>query len=327
MLLCLYKFKFLGLSDMIVFREGKPEHWKYKDKNGVIITNVDILEYIKKLVIPPAYQDVQIFYEKGKIPKMVYFGFDSKGRKQQIYSKQWRERADKKKFKALIEFGKKLPQITLKIQEHIREKELSKNKLIAIILRITTLCGFRIGQLKYQKLYGSIGLSTLQKKHLKQTKNGIEIKFIGKKGMLNECVVKDKSIIEQLSILAYSKAPNDFLFTIGNELITAIEVNNWLKAYNPDFTTKFFRTFDVNDKLLDILRNDIEDTLSKRKKKIVELIKQISGEINNTPTICKKSYINPNLLDLYINHPKKFKSLVDSPDPSRVLFIKILEGI
>lgn len=312
---------------MIIFREGKPGNWIYKDKSGVTIKDPTIIDYVNKLVIPPAYQDVQIFYEKGKTPKMLYFGFDTKGRKQQIYSKQWREKADKKKFKALIDFGKKLPTIILKIVELMESKTMSRDKLIAIILRITMLCGFRIGQLKYQKLYNSTGLSTLKKKHLKQTKNGMEIKFIGKKGVLNECLVKDPLVIEQLSMLAYNKSADDFLFIIDNEQINAIEVNNWLKAYNPEFTTKFFRTFDVNDKLIDILRHNIENTQAKRKKKVVELIKFVADEINNTPAICKKSYINPDLLKLYIDHPKKFKDMTSSGEPSRLIFIKFLESL
>lgn len=322
---------------MIIFRTGSKDKWHYEDQKGNVIKDKSTLEYIKKLAIPPAYKDVQIFYENGKEPKkMLFLGYDDKGRLQQIYSKKWREKADKEKFRALIDFGRKLPQINLKLIENIKSQETSKfkDKLISIILRITALCGFRIGQLKYHKLYNSTGLSTLQKKHLNFTNKGLEIKFIGKKGVLNECIVEDKLVIGEMLKLSKDKAKDDFIFSYqdANEIkiITAIDVNNWLKEYNPDFTTKFFRTFSVNDMLIDFLKqtDPTKLTQNQRKKKIVELIKDISCSINNTPAICKKSYINNELINLYIEHPKKYsKQLIENNNSSHVNFINFLESI
>jgi DNA topoisomerase-1 len=322
---------------MIITREGSKDKWVYKDNKGNILKNKEILEYIKGLVIPPAYHNVRIYYEKS--PKILYDGLDDKNRLQQIYSKQWREQADKAKFKALIDFGKKLPQMTLKMLEHIKSPQNSKEKLISIILRITSLCGFRIGQLKYHKLYNSVGLSTLQKKHLKFTSAGLDIKFIGKKGMLNECIVDDKLLIEEIKKIATPKKPDDFLFTydfINSEnvkelrIINAIDVNNWLKYYNPEFTTKYFRTFEVNDKLIEALKKTEPSkmSLNQRKKAVIEVIKDVSCSINNTPAICKKSYINQDILKMYLEHPKKYhKQLIDNEFSSRVNFIKFLESL
>ncbi len=319
---------------MIIHREGNKDNWIYKDSKGAVIKDKNILEYIKKLAIPPAYKNVQIFYEKNKVPDMLYFGFDDAGRKQQIYSKKWREKADKLKFIALIDFGRKLPQMMLKMLNNIKSDKLSKNKMISIILRITSLCGFRIGQLKYHKLYNSTGLSTLQKKHLKFSGNQLHIKFIGKKGMRNECLIDDKLIIEEMKKIAHDKNKDDFLFIYKdisgeNRLINAIDVNNWLKEYNPEFTTKFFRTFDVNCRLIESLKEHMPDkmTITQRKKKIIELIKDVSCSINNTPAICKKSYLNADLIKLYIEHPKKYtKQLINENSP-HINFVRFLESI
>ncbi len=319
---------------MIISREGTKDKWTYKDPKGNVIKDPDILDYIKKLVIPPAYKDVIIFYEKS--PKIVYQGYDDKQRLQQKYSTEWRAKADKAKFISLIDFGKKLPQMTLKMIEHLKETKITKNKLISIILRITALCGFRIGQLKYHKLYNSVGMSTLKKKHLKFINKGLEIKFIGKKGVLNECFVEDELIIKEIKKIAELKQKEDFLFTYEfdengvkeTRIINAIDVNNWLKNYNPDFTTKYFRTFEVNDKLIDILKSTEPEkqSLAQRKKKIVEFIKEVSCSINNTPAICKKSYLNQKLIDLYIDQPKKYhKLLINNNFTARVNFIKFLE--
>jgi DNA topoisomerase-1 len=320
---------------MIIYRKGLKDKWVYEDTKGLKIKDPLILEYIKKLVIPPAYRDVEIFYVKA--PKILFQGFDDKDRLQQIYSKQWRAKADKEKFISLIEFGKKMPQMCMKMLDNIKSNNpvMFKDKLISIILRITLLCGFRIGQLKYQKLYNSVGLSTLKKKHLKFNGSRLDIKFIGKKGVLNECIVEDKLLIQELKRLTDNIASDSFIFvyndslTKESRLINAIDVNNWLKSYDPNFTTKFFRTFDVNDRLIDALKQTTPHTMTitQRKKKIVELMKEISCAINNTPAICKKSYINGDLIKLYIDNPRNFKKLIiDNTFSSRINFIHFLEA-
>lgn len=334
---------------MIIYRitiDSEKKLYKYVDKDDKIVKDKKILEYIESLVIPPAYRDVEIFYEKS--PKILFQGLDANNRLQQIYSKKWRESADKTKFKELIEFGRKLPSMNLEINKNLNSHTPSKEKIIAIILQLIQTCGFRIGQMKYYDLYGSVGLSTLMKKHLKfkKTKNGTElhVKFIGKKKVENECIVTDKTLIREIGKYADSNK-HEFLFmysevcreTSGKEVnvwksINAIDINNWLKQYGESFTTKFFRTYSVNITLIDLLRelskeikfNSISE--AQRKKIIVGIIKDLACSINNTPTICKKSYISPKLIELFIEHPLKFKKeILDNGYNSNITFIKFLE--
>ena len=130
-------------------------------------------------MIPPAYRNVKIFYEKS--PKILYEGFDDKDRKQQIYSKAWVKKAEKQKFQELYRFGQKFPKIMLDINANISKPSLTRKKIISLILRIISICYFRIGNLKYQKLYGSHGISNIKAKHLKIGKKKMFVKFIGKK--------------------------------------------------------------------------------------------------------------------------------------------------
>lgn len=325
---------------MIIYRETinkDKKIYKYTDKNDTIVKDKKILEYIDSLVIPPAYHDVEIFYEKS--PKIIFQGLDANNRLQQIYSKKWRESADKQKFKDLIDFGRKLPAMNLDILKHLKSPIPSKEKIIAIILRTITLCGFRVGQLKYYDLYGSIGLVTLMKKHLKfkETKNELHIKFTGKKSVVNECVITDKLLIQEIHKYA-SNNKHEFLFMyFDKELnewksINAIDINNWLKSYNENFSSKMFRTYAVNVTLIDMLREIGKETkfnsLSEpqRKKIMTAVIKDLSCSINNTPAICKKSYLHSGLIDLFVEHPIKFKKdILDSGYTASLTFIQFLE--
>ncbi len=324
---------------MIVYRfhkNGKKDQYDIKDKSGKTVTDKKILDYIKLLVIPPAYKNVKIFVENS--PKILYEGFDDKGRKQQIYSCSWVKKAKRKKFQSLLKFGKMLPNIYLSINKHIRSPELNKDKIISIILRIISVCYFRIGNLKYQKLYGSFGVSNIQKKHVKIGTKTVDIKFIGKKGVLNECVVSDDILVQEIKKIHASKGgPTDYMFTYNEagekKMITAIDVNNWLKAHDPSFTTKMFRTFDTNVLLIDYLKrhhegklpNPSELKVSHRKQNIVNAMKEISNCVNNTPAICKKSYANGDLIEMYIQHPKKFEKEILTDASSRLIFINFLK--
>jgi DNA topoisomerase-1 len=323
---------------MLIYRKKINEEkkiYKYLDKNDTVIKDTKAIAYINSLPsIPPAYNDVVIFYEKT--PKILYQGYDAKGKLQQIYSPAWRKKADKAKFKALIEFGRKLPMINLKIIENIKSPSVTKDKLISLIIRIITICGFRIGHIKYHLLHGSTGLTTLMKKHITiKNPHEIYIAFKGKKGMDNDCTITDPLLIQEIKHLMTGKKADDFIFTHceGKEeaAITAIDVNDWLKKFGKDFTSKFFRTFAVNTLFIDIMKNVKPATMNitQRKKHVKEVMDELSCSINNTSTICKKSYLNAELLDLFIEHPQKYeKDINKHKDISSVLlFIQFLERL
>ena len=326
---------------MIIYRKTINQEKKiylYEDKNGKKVTDKTIIEYITKLSVPPAYNNVEIFIERD--PKILYSGIDQAGRLQQIYSPKWREKVDKEKFKALIDFGYKLPKMIKEMEKHIKSKTLTKEKIISLILSITSLCGFRHGSVKYKILYGSVGLITLDASHIKfKTVKNIKeahFSFIGKKGVKNECIITDKIIIDELEKLVKDKDKKEYLFqyldkeTKSLTHITAIDINNWLKSYNPEFTTKFFRLFNVNTSFIEIMQDTNPSSLTEaqRKKQVVDAIKTVSCEIQNTPSICKKSYLNGDLLKLYIEHPRKYTSiLIKGSERPYIKFIKFLESI
>lgn len=321
---------------VIVYRNKINEAkkiYQYVDKNNKVITDKKILDHIAALPpIPPAYDDVEIFVEKN--PKIIFQGRDIKGKLQQIYSAKYRSDADKSKFTALIEFGYQLPKINKDIQKNIKNAKLTKGKVVSLILLLIQDCGFRIGSLNYFKLNKSIGLSTLMKKHLTFKPKNISIKFIGKKGVQNSCIITDPTIIREITKIAQDKKPNDFMFIYfdvdvkADMLLSGDDINNWLKYYGEDFTTKMFRTFATNVLFIELMRDTTPGSLTEpqRKKKTKEILEILSCSINNSPSICKKSYLSPELLKLYIEHGRKYENDINkSSDDSTQSFITFLE--
>jgi len=312
-------------------RHKSGDGFLFTDLKGNTIKDAKILEYAKRLVIPPAYDNVTIFYEKQ--PKILFEGYDSKGRKQQIYSPQWVKKTTKKKFQMLIEFGQMLPRIHHDIQQYIKQKRVTYHKCVAVVLKVISVCYFRVGHLKYEKMYGSYGISTLKKKHLQFSENGLSIEFIGKKAQVNQCKITDPVLVELLHDMAKDKKPEEFIFSYRDTatkeevVITALQINQFLKEYNPNFTSKMFRTFDTNTMFIDYMRelgDPQRQSLAQRKKNVVSAMKVISEAVNNTPAICRKSYANQDLIALYIESPLAFKKKFFQNKSSRQLFVDFL---
>jgi DNA topoisomerase-1 len=313
--------------------KNKKQLFKIIDKNDKVVTDKKVLNYITSLVIPPAYDNVTIFYESS--PKILFEGFDAKGRKQQIYSKLHKKKAMKKKFLNLLDFGKVLPKIHSDINKHITNPKPTKNKIISLIIKIVMICGFRIGNLKYQKLYNSFGISNIFKNHIKMDGKQMVIKFIGKKGVLNECVISNTVLINEVNKLILNKNSKDYVFMYTNDkgetgVVKAIEINKWLKYYHENITSKAFRTWDTNILFIEYMRNaedPVKSNIQKRKKTVISALKVISCQINNTPTICKKEYLHGDLFELYINHPKKYKKYFVGCNKSSTCFMNYLQDV
>lgn len=330
-------FRVITSSKLIKANKTKKARTEYKhkliDKLNNPIKDKKVIDYINKLVIPPAYRDVTIFYEPT--PKILFEGFDDKGRKQQIYSAAHKKKSSKAKFCHLIAFGNALPKIESDMKSYINNKKLSKNKIIALIIRIVITCGFRVGNLKYQKLYGSFGISNIFKEHISLSGKNLVIKFVGKKGVINECVVTDSNIVTEILALIAQKKPKDYVFTYNGsdgdmQVIKAVEINKWLKTYDKNITSKFFRTWDTNILFIESMRSKddpVKLTETARKKNIVESMKLISRQINNTPAICKKEYLHSDLTDLYIKQPRKYKSHFHGCVSAKSCFMKYLEKL
>ena len=321
---------------MIILRQGKKGSYIFVDSQNNKIKDASVLEYINGLVIPPNYSDVKIFYQKQGHPKILFQGFDDKERLQRIYSEAWTNKAIRKKFCELLNFAEQIQKISATVKEQMMSESHTKNKMIAIIMRIVMVCYFRIGNKRYQELYGSFGAMNIQKKHIKFKKdnNGVEymyISFSGKKGVLNTCDVFDKQLISEVKKLLKFRNDDEMVFQWldhGVRLpVRAIEINKWLKKFDSVITSKDFRTYDANIFLIIFLkrqRDPMKLTPTERKKIIVVAMQQISNKIHNTPAVLKKNYTAGGIIDLFIKQPIKFRLYFINDKSPRQAFIGYL---
>jgi DNA topoisomerase-1 len=264
---------------------------------GREITDEDTINKIKKFKIPPSYDNVVILNNK----KILAYGYDSKGRKQVIYNSKHIEKQNEQKYDKIQRFDKHFIKIKKQVAKDLKSSD-EKNKIIAIIITLILSCGFRIGNIKYEKQNKSYGITTLNYSHIKLLNdNTVSFDFIGKKGVRNQAICKNKYIYAYLSakldILASPECPEcpecpEYIFKYNNRRITADDVNNYLMCkLKVNITTKDLRTWNANNlfnKYLHKYRNEKNPV-----KKALELT---SFELHNTSNVCKKSYIDPKRL-------------------------------
>lgn len=298
----------------------KPYQYVYFDKrNQEIIDPVELMRF-RSLAIPPMYHDVII--NSNPEDKIQAIGIDKKGRKQYIYHKNYLKNKNEEKYCHMINFGKILPYLINDIDQIIQKEAISpnfptKNLLIALAIKIMFLCNFRIGNQKYEKKYQTKGITTISPENIQILTDHVLINFNGKKGVPNHCFIYQDEInhiIKRLFKNNENQRNNYFFcyYDIDGEkrIIKSSDINNFLGHYG-NFTSKNLRTWVANYLLVDYLVTEgpchTKNECSKRLKRVVE---QIAHQLHHTPIICKKSYLDKDIIDLYINHNDLWNSEV-----------------
>jgi len=305
----------------IVIKNNKLFNQK---KNKFVIDKVNI-DRVKNLKIPPGYHNVKINTDPNF--KIQATGYDSMNRKQYIYHKNYLEAQSELKFTDLIHFGKKIKRIRQDITKNVNNPDdlLSKTKVISIMLYLMDRCHFRIGSVKYKKLYDTYGVTTLNTKHLYFKKKHLEIKFKGKKNVINISKISNVEAIEYLKFLCYINQDNEYIFYYKNSNpkikemyhITDKHINSYLQEYHHSLTAKMFRTWSANSLLLKFL---LESNIPKDKPDAVKIINKIianvAEKLHHTKKVSKKSYINNQLIQLYLSNFKVFYQIIEKSKKS-----------
>lgn len=280
-------------------KKGKGFTYIYDNKP---LQDKEQLERIRRLAIPPAWTNVWICpKENGHIQAT---GFDIRQRKQYRYHPFWHSLRNETKFHRLYEFGKLLPSMRLKVEEDLARKELSEEKVIATIVSLMERTYIRIGSDDYEKMYGSYGLTTLKDSHVKVNGDTVHFSFRGKKGIDHNISLRNRRLARMVQ--KCREIPGKELFQYFDEEgnrkpIDSGMVNKYIKeATGDDFSAKDFRTWAGT---LNIIRafKAIGQAESETdcKKNIVAALDQVSKQLGNSRTICKKYYVHPGIIKLY----------------------------
>jgi DNA topoisomerase-1 len=310
-------------------RRGKTFTYFFRDRK---ITDQKILQRIKSLVIPPAWENVWI----NPLPEghLQVTGLDVRKRKQYKYHTQWDQLRNETKFHRMIEFGKTLPALRAQVEKDLRNTEMTQEKVIAAIVKLMEHTAIRIGNDSYEKEYGSYGLTTLKNRHVKVNGSEIRFSFIGKKGVAQSITLRSKRMAK--IVKQCIEIPGQDLFQYIDEkgephVIDSGKVNAYIKSMTgKDMTAKDFRTWNGSLLALRAFKNvEKAENPSAAKKRIIEVLDYVSKQLGNTRSVTKKYYVHPILISLYENNKldKYFEAVngIEGLNDDEKVLMKILE--
>ena len=288
-----------------ITRVRTPNGFGYRRPDGSKVADEETLTRIRKLAIPPAYEEVWICCRPNGHLQAV--GRDARGRKQYRYHPRWREVRDESKYGKLLVFGKVLPAIRKRVDEDLSRRGLPREKVLAAIVRLLETTLMRVGNEEYAKTNKSFGLTTLRNRHVKiDGASRIQLDFRGKRGTEYHIDLRSKRLAA--IVRRCQELPGQELFQYLDEdgaarTIASQDVNDYLRdVTGEDITAKDFRTWAATNLAALALRELSEfDTQTSAKKHVLQAVEAVAKMLGNTPTICRKCYIHPPIFDGYLD--------------------------
>lgn len=285
-------------------RVGDPkEGFTYLTADGTPIRSKGVLARIRSLAIPPAWTDVEI--AASPQAKVQATGHDSEGRKQYIYHPKQVERRQRKKYRKLLGLAQDLPRIRQATAEHLKQKGVGRERVLATIVRLMLRGYFRVGSERYAEENKTFGIATLQKRHLQIEGDDLVFRYSGKHSIEQRTVVADTPLVEVMKEIL--ELPGRRLFRYRDEdgkvkNVTARDVNAYIKEVGGEgYSAKDLRTWGGTVRAAAILA-DLGPAQSRKEaeKAVVLACKLVSAELGNTPAVCRSSYIHPVVLEKYL---------------------------
>jgi DNA topoisomerase I len=275
--------------------------FRYVTEKGTPIPESE-KERIAGLVIPPAWHDVVISDDARDYIQAI--GVDDRGRKQYIYHPEWVKQSQSHKFDQMIAFGERLPTLRRAVNTHMKERGLTKDRVVATVIWLLENTFIRVGNKAYAEENQSYGLTTMREKHVDVSGNTVTFSFPGKSGVYHELGVTNPRVAK--NVKACLELPGYELFQYfdqerNRQVVDSADVNSYLKEHTgADFSAKDFRTWGGS-----VIAGDAfykkgsavdKDDL---KTKTLEVVTLVSKNLGNTKAVCREYYIHPTIIRSY----------------------------
>jgi DNA topoisomerase-1 len=281
-------------------RQRTRTGFRYLSPAGKVLRDPQTLARIRRLVIPPAWEDVWICVrEDGHLQAT---GRDARGRKQYRYHPRWREVRDETKYGRMLAFAKALPRIRRRVNQDLALPGLPREKVLATVVRLLEATRIRVGNEEYARTNDSFGLTTLRTRQVRVNGSTMSFRFRGKSGVQHSVALNDPklaAIVRRMRDL-----PGYELFQYVDEAgetraVDSADVNEYLKTVaGEEFTSKDFRTW-AGTVLAAQALHALEPPAGKQK--LAQAIEAVARQLGNTKAVCRKCYIHPAVIDSYLD--------------------------
>lgn len=316
-------------------REPDGDGFRYLKPNGRPLTDEAELKRIKALGIPPAWREVWICPRADG--HLQATGRDARGRKQYRYHQRWRELRDETKYERTLAFAAALPALRERIAHDLARPGLPREKVIAAVVRLLELTHIRVGNEEYARDNKSYGLTTMLDRHVSVEGGKLRFAFKGKSGVRHKVVLSDRRLAKLVQ--RCRDLPGQQLFQYLDEAGTvqdlgSADVNAYLREVTGQpFTAKDFRTWAGTVWAASMLRLEPQAASEREAKgQLARAIEAVAGRLGNTPTICRKCYVHPAVIEAHLDGslrdalgPPPQDDPSDGLDPDEVNLIDFLK--
>jgi DNA topoisomerase IB len=278
----------------------------YTHPNGQRVRDRETLERIRSLAIPPAWEDVWICPdERGHLQAV---GTDAAGRRQYLYHEDWRARRDRQKFDRVLRFAAGLPRIRTVTRRALRQRGPTRERVLAGAVRLLDLGAFRVGSETYAEENGSYGLATLRRSHVHVDRDEVLFDYVAKGGKRQVQRIHDPEVARLTRSLLRRKGGGRELLAYRDggawRDLRSEDINGYLKELaREEISAKDFRTWHATV-LTAVLLASAEGGLTSvtsRKRVVSAVVKEVAEVLGNTPAVCRASYIDPRVIDRFLN--------------------------
>jgi DNA topoisomerase I len=287
-----------------IARRELSGHFSYLDAAGHAVREARILNRIRQIAIPPAWTDVWIApTPNGHIQAT---GRDARGRKQYCYHPEFRSARDTAKYDHILEFAAGLPKLRRQIDKDMRRHGLPQEKVLATVVHLLDTTLIRVGNADYAKSNGSFGLTTLKNRHVDIDGGSLRFEFKGKSGKIWRLKVHDRRVAR--IVRSCQDIPGQHLFQYLDEAgerqaVDSADINAYLReTTGRDITAKDFRTWAGTVlAFVELCAYPAFDAATTAKANLREAIEHVAVRLGNTPTICRKCYVHPAVIESYLD--------------------------
>jgi DNA topoisomerase IB len=275
----------------------------YLDAEGRRLPPTDI-ERCKRLVIPPAWEEVWICpVPNGHLQAV---GTDDAGRRQYLYHEQWRIKRDQSKHDRVLVVAGRLPRARRKVARHLKLGGMPYERALGAAFRLLDLGFFRIGGEEYAETNNSFGLATIQKEHVTVAGRRVVFDYVAKSGQERYVALADPLVRAAVKDLLFREGggPDLLAYRADGEWhdVTSSDINAYIKeVVGGEVSAKDFRTWHGTVIAAVALAHANESARSRtaRRRAVSGAMKQVAGYLGNTPAVARKSYVDPRLVDLF----------------------------
>jgi DNA topoisomerase IB len=251
-------------------------------------------------------------------------GTDAAGRRQYRYHAAWSAVRDANKHDRTLELATRLPRARRRVEESLALPGMPRERALAVAFRMLDHGFFRVGSESYRVEHGTFGLATLRRDQVTVERSSVSFHYLAKGGIERSHRLLDPELARSVRSLLRRRDPGVELLAWREGTawrdVHSTDVNDYVRLVTGgDFSAKDFRTWNATVLMAQALAvsEHAPENESARRRAVARAVGEVATYLGNTPAVARRSYVDPRIIDLYLDgvtvDPAVIDRSVDSP--------------